>query len=206
MKVFASGVKALSELVSDSNSEYLLSVVIPEVQKLWERFEDLEERHRSYLDKDWLSLLVDADRKARATRGREKVQRIAAILCNAAEAGQTKSTSDTEDMMRIAMDLSDVDVRVLQEIVRTQGPVLSGGRTAVPRYNAYSLWNSGRWNDLGLGGGELLSICKKLESFGLVYPAYNPQQNILSDEPTAFGLLKRGKEFVEYIQRVAHAG
>jgi len=112
IRALSSGVKALSDALGDSNSEYLLSIVIPEVQRLRDRFDRLEERHRQYLDTDWLTLLADADHKARVTRGREKLTRIAAILCGAALRPDQPS-DETEEMMRVAMTVEDRDVSIL---------------------------------------------------------------------------------------------
>lgn len=210
----SSGVRALSDVLGDSNSEYLLSVVIPEVQRLCDRFDELEERHRRYLDTDWLTLLADADHKARVTRGRDRVRRIAVILSGSARRAD-QSSDETEDLMRVAMSLSDLEVRVLGELVKQQKPSFNSdsgraGYDDVSRYWAgadrqgYQEPNRMPAVALGISEGGLQTACVKLQSFGLVVQIDRSSTfGVLGLPP--FSILSQGIKFVESIKPFAEA-
>jgi hypothetical protein len=77
---FSDALSAEAADISAENSRYLLSIVIDEVKRLSDASDQLSKEHQEFLDRDWIRLLVDADLKARATRARERVERIARIL------------------------------------------------------------------------------------------------------------------------------
>jgi hypothetical protein len=214
IRALSSGVKALSDAIGDSNSEYLLSVIIPEVQRLCDRFDELEVRHRSYLDTDWLTLLADADHKARVTRGRDRVKRIAVILSDSARRPDQPS-DEAEDLMRVAMSLTDLEVTVLAELVKQQEPYFNSdsGRANyddVNRYwagadrHGYQQRNRMPAVTLGISEGELQTACAKLQSFGLVVQIDRSSTfGVLGLPP--FSTLSRGIKFVESIKSFAEA-
>jgi hypothetical protein len=210
LKTFSSGVKAVSEAFSDSNSQYLYSLVIPEFQKLCRRFDEIEERHRTFLRMDWLSLLADADRKARATRGEERIRRIASILCNAAEAGPSQTAADAEEMMRVAMSLDDNDILVLRWLCDGLKDRFSITTGRVDHESVNSFWGQvdqhGNTRSLGepavpgnLSLGDLMSACAKLQAFGLVVQV---GQNDMKVSPATlpYGPLRKGYDFLRYVR------
>jgi hypothetical protein len=144
-------------------------------------------------------LLVDAARKAEATRSRERVERLGLILAKAAVAPRITDPDDFEEMMRVAMDLSDKDITPLQALVRVEGDLLRS-QEYIPRYTAHTLWENGPWGDRV--DSELDSIFSKLESYGLVSRIAPPNNlNIMADIPNRYVLLKKGLRFVESILR-----
>ena len=202
LQALSTGVKILSEARADSNSEYLLSVVIPELQRVIERFDQLDERHRRYLDTDWLTLLVDADHKARLTRGREKVNRIAAILSSSPE-NPDRAAEDTEEMMRVAMSLSDVDVVVLGELARANEQVHAPrGESRGVRGSEMQAWDAVDFFRLGLTEHAVESKLGKLYSFGLVAPLNftknRPPGSTFGVPINAYELLKKGWNFIDW--------
>lgn len=69
----------------------------------------------------------------------------------------------TEEMMRIAMELSGQDVVYLGELVKLEGErVRASGR--LERYDAHTRWEGGPWGTRP--DGELDSTFSKLESYG----------------------------------------
>ena len=82
-----------ASMFARDRSKYLLSVVISELQGLIEKFESLERSHQDYLNRDWLSLLLDADRRARETRALSKIERIGKIVSSAAYDKRLPGTS-----------------------------------------------------------------------------------------------------------------
>ncbi len=90
-----------------------------------------------------LELLLDASRRASVTRSLERVKRIGMILANGI-VPQVIDGDGTEEMMRIAMELSDRDVVYLGELVKLEGDkVRTSGR--LERYDAHTRWEHGPW-------------------------------------------------------------
>lgn len=137
-------------------------------------------------------LVVDATRKAVNTRSLKRVERIGIILANGV-VQKTLHSDRIEEMMRIAMELDDVDLRYLAELVRIEGDTVSAsGR--VTRHRAYTAWESGTW-----GNGtdpELDSVFSKLASYGLVVQIPPPNNlNIMADFQNRYALLPKGLHF-----------
>jgi hypothetical protein len=100
-------------------------------------------------------------------------------------------------MMRIATELTDIDVTYLRDLVSIQARFLEG-RSHVERYTAYQSWESGPWR--GRVDPTLDSVFHKLESYGLVSAiAPNNTFNIMADIQTRFVLLPKGRRFAELI-------
>jgi len=202
IRALYASVKAVSDALGDSNSEYLLSVLIPEVRRLCDGYDELDERHRRYLDTDWLTLLADADHKARVTRGKEKVRRIAAILSDSARKPD-QPTEDSEEMMRVAMNLSDRDVAALKEISLHDRKGMFG-RIETRGVRGFEMkdWYSINWYALGFTEHEVESTCGKLYSFGLVAPLSSsdnrPPGNTFSVPLNAYELLQKGRDFLAW--------
>jgi hypothetical protein len=143
-----------------------------------------------------LELLLDAARRVSRTRSLERVKRIGAILANGVMLQIDSSKADTiEEMMRIAMELSDRDVSYLADLVRVEGSyVRSHGR--LERYDAYTRWEQGSWGTRA--DGEIDSVFSKLESFGLVSRIPPPNNlNLLADFQNRYVLLRKGLHFVD---------
>ena len=138
-------------------------------------------------------LLLDAARKAENTRAKERVKRIGLILANAIVQAKIE-TDEAEEMMRVAMDLSDRDVQLLGELVRIEGPMLQT-RPYIERYQANQAWEHGFWGTRI--DPELDSVFSKLESYGLVSRIAPPNNlTIMADYQNRYVLLKKGMRFV----------
>lgn len=146
-------------------------------------------------------LLVDATRKAFSTRAMERVKRIGLILANGMIQAAPTDADEIEELMRVATELSDNDIRYLRELVRIEGAqVESQGR--VERYTAHTLWENGFWGTRS--DGEIDSVFSKLESYGLVARISPPNNlNIMADFQNRYVLLKKGMRFVELIMQKA---
>jgi hypothetical protein len=73
---------------------------------------------------EWFTLVEDGLKKAEQTRAKERVQRIGQILANSLVRVPVPNADDVEEMMRIAMELSDSEVQSLDELVKVQGPTV----------------------------------------------------------------------------------
>jgi hypothetical protein len=103
---------------------------------------------------------------------------------------------NVEEMMRVAMELSDRDIVFLNELIRVQGTaVRQSGR--ISRYDAWSTWPNGTWGERL--DGEIDSTFSKLEGLGLVSRLGPPNNlNITADVQNRFALLKKGLGFAKF--------
>jgi hypothetical protein len=146
-------------------------------------------------------LLLDAARKAEGTRAKERVKRIGLILANGIVESKLPDADEIEEMMRVAMELSDHDIEFLRELVRIESSLLQM-RDHIPRYDAHTKWEQGRWGDRI--DPEIDSVFSKLESYGLVARLAPPNNlNILADFQNRYVLLKKGLRFVTLIREAA---
>jgi hypothetical protein len=144
-------------------------------------------------------LLVDAFRKAENTRAKDRVRRIGLILANAMIETAPKDSDEIEEMMRVAMELSDGDVRFLKDLVKLEGHMLEGDLKRIPRHAAHVKWAEGPWGERI--DPELDSVFNKLESYGLVSRIAPPNNfNIQADYQNRFVLLPKGARFVALIK------
>ena len=146
-------------------------------------------------------LLLDAARKAEATRSKERVQRIGIILAHTAVEPKPIDADEIEEMMRVAMELSDRDTEFLCELVRIEGvTVAAQGR--MTRNSAHTMWERGFWGTRV--DPEIDSIFSKLESYGLVARIPPPNNlNIGADFQNRYVLLKKGLRFVDLVKQHA---
>jgi hypothetical protein len=146
-------------------------------------------------------LLLDASRKAAVTRAKGRVKRIGLILANAISDSDVADADEIEEMMRVAMELSDGDIKYLKELIRIEGALLAN-RDHIPRYDGYMLWEQGSWG--GHVNPELDSAFSKLESYGLVVRIAPPNnQNLLADFQNRYLLLKKGARFAKLAREAA---
>jgi len=180
--------------LESERSEYLLRCVIDDLKWLRGEVQNLTEMQQQYLSTDWVALLFDADKKARATRARTKIERIAKVLCSSIRIEPTPPADQTEEMMRIATELTDDDVLVLNHL-----------RQAVDRY-----WRlaSDALHTLpvpevpGFTADSVLGICGKLQSLGLIAGAEQHARALKqASYPTGGGfvLLDRAEAFLQFI-------
>jgi hypothetical protein len=166
-----------------------------ELQRLRESLSDKQSQERG---EALNALLLDGARKAEATRARDRVRRIGLILANAAIANAMPDGDDVEELLRIAMELSQRDVTFLRELVKVEGPTLET-QDRLARPAAYQMWERCQWTTRM--DGELDSVFSKLESYGLVSRIAPPNNlNIHADFQTRFALLKKGLRFVQFIK------
>jgi len=146
-------------------------------------------------------LLLDAARKAESTRAKDRVKRIGLILANAAVESKPTDADEVEEMMRVAMELSDRDIMYLRELMKIQGS-MHQTQDHIPRYAAHTSWELGFWTTRI--DPEIDSVFSKLESYGLVARIPPPNNlNIMADFQNRYVLLKKGMRFVSLIREAA---
>lgn len=178
--------------------ETVANVVIKHDQDISHLRESQSAEQKKARESQEAGLIVDGARKATATRSLARVRRVGSILARAIIASAPPDEDEIEEMMRIATELTDVDVRYLGDLVSLQKRYLEG-RSHIERYTAYQSWESGPWGSRV--DPTLDSVFHKLESYGLVAAiAPNNTFNIMADIQTRFALLPKGKRFAELIE------
>jgi hypothetical protein len=184
----------------------MLEACIEETNRQAERVGNLQakmDEQEAQIRSDVLTeLVMDAARKAENTRSKERVKRIGRILANAAFETKPTDADEVEEMMRVAMELGDREVKLLRALVKIEGEsVLTKGR--IERYDAYTRWEKGPWgNRLD---PELDSVFSKLESYGLVSRIAPPNNlNVMADVQNRYVLLWKGARFAQLIRSLAN--
>ena len=82
--------------------------------------QSLSGQQRKAREEQEAGLLVDGARKASSTRSIARVHRIGLILAHSISSSAIPDEDEIEEMMRIATDLSDIDVTYLRNLVNIQ--------------------------------------------------------------------------------------
>jgi hypothetical protein len=182
------------------NWELLLKVLLQEIKALRERVDELDETHRLFLREQFYSLLIDGLRRAENLPAKERVKRIALILANAAKVGPSQPFDSTEELMRVAMELSDLEVEYLRQLNEFHPFPFDepgGGLTTVEEANRN--WADRHPSLGGVDNSDYQSIALKLQSFGLI-EAVERRPVIVGPDITPYRMLKKGAAFVRFIQ------
>jgi hypothetical protein len=146
--------------LESERSRYLLRNVIEDLKWLHGGLDKLTQQQQEYMSTNWVELLFDADKKARATRAKTRIARIAKILCSSIQIEPTPPADQTEEMMRIATELTDDDVVVLRQL---RGAFENYSH--LPPHATHSLVVP---VVPGVPPDSVLGICGKLQSLGLI--------------------------------------
>jgi hypothetical protein len=99
-----------------SNREELLSAMLERVREhssVLVRVAAQSEDHARFFKEEFPGLVVEAVRRSETVRSKERIRRFAAILTHSLEVGHKDGADYVEEMLRIATELSDRDVKVL---------------------------------------------------------------------------------------------
>jgi hypothetical protein len=185
----------LIESRRQENRVYYVRVLADELRALGARVAKLDEAHARFIANELPGLISEGARRATDVRADSRIRRIAAIVVHAAEVGPAKAVEVADEMMRIAAELTDHEVKLLLEMYKVQ-------KQSGPRPNVNDNVNS--WRHLEqtnplFTGPDTYSICAKLQSFGLIITM--GRSDNLGLESITYGILPRGKEFIDYIHR-----
>ncbi len=196
----------------EGRRRYMADTLKDELRRVRGRLEQLDDEYRRFVQGEFWDLVLDGLQKAERTRSLSRITRIARILANATADRPLKTGDQTEELMRVAMDLDDDDIRVLAEIVRGQRGSLDEASGRVNQEAANNYWRSGIAEQLtdgktpaarlGMSDGEIQSHCAKLQAYGLIVQApRNDMKLPLGIIP--YSVLRRAVEFVEAIRAAA---
>ena len=197
-------IQKIADIIGDDGNErikIMLQTVADEVIKHDKEIRQIHERQNAEQNRarseQEARLVVDGARRASVTRSIERVKRIGIILAQAIADPRPPDEDEIEEMMRIAMELTEVDVKYLRNLANIQGKFVRG-RTHIERYTAYTEWERGPWGTNV--NAEVDSVFHKLESYGLVAAlAANNTFNITADIQTRFALLPKGLRLTDLI-------
>jgi hypothetical protein len=186
---------------SQHRIKVMLETCADEIKKHEDRIANLEQRlspeESQRREKETGELMVDGARKASNTRSPERVKRIGLILANSLTDAAPIDADMVEEMMRVAMELTDNDISHLRELVRIEGALVEP-KGRIERWTAHQTWEQGSWRSAI--NGEIDSVFSKLESYGLVSRIPPPNNlNITADFQNRYLLLMKGLRFVKLI-------
>src|SRR5262249_45713387 len=143
------------------NLEYLQQCMRDDLRDVRREVEEQAEKHQDFYCDEIPALLIDGYQRAETLRLKSKIKRIATILVHALVKGPDCPPETTEEMLRVAANLDDLDVEILRQIVEVQGRRMAGGQDALGMNVVNPLWKEHRPMVAGLSAGDLTSICHK---------------------------------------------
>jgi hypothetical protein len=190
---FLGGINGALDRRAASNRAELLSALMKRVQDHTTTLKQLvaeSEDHLRFFREEFPGLVEEAARRAQIVRSQDRVRRFASILIHALEVGPRDGADFVEEMLRIATELSDQDVKILGLALRA----FDDHKARMPSSDSVVAANA--WLDMksGVSHDELESTGAKLQSFGL---ASRVQRQ--TGERNTYRVLERGRRFVDYI-------
>jgi hypothetical protein len=201
--------EGLKDRIAEDSHEKLrlmLATCIDEVRRHEESIKQLREQQTEYQSRQKVieDLMQDAARKAENTRAEERIVRIGLILARVIVAPDQPNADEAEEMMRIAMNLSDYEIGFLSELIKVEAGLLQS-RDFIPRYDAYTMWERCNWGTKI--DPELDSAFSKLASYGLVAPIAPPNNlNISANIQNRYVLLRKGLRFASLTGKTSSGG
>jgi hypothetical protein len=182
----------------EENRGYLLDTLAGEVRYAIQKVGDLSKEHLDFVREELPGLVLEANERAAETRSKAKIQRLAKIVGFALEVGPASSVEIADEMLRIATELSERDVKILVDL-DAQNQVI-GTKLGTPNVNdANAVWKALQSRDPFYGRADVYSACATLQGFGLVI-AVERNQNLLDLESVPHALLPKGRAFLEYVR------
>jgi hypothetical protein len=186
---------------------YLVDVIIERVQELGVEVQSHSDKHKAFIENDWVNLVLDGVAKAQQARARERIKRLGEILAYAYAEGEKRSPDLTEEMLRIAAGLDEDDVKVLAWLCEGMKSKFSRKTGQVDFESANDFWGRVEHHEgkpstpEGLNVGDAMACCAKLQAFGLVLQVRQNPGKMFTLLP--YGPLTRGYEFIEYLRSVS---
>ncbi len=184
------------------NQTYLLKTLANELKYAIARLHDLSAEHERFIQEEIPGLVVEAHNRATQAGSKRRIQRFAKIVAYAIEVGPAETIDTADEMLRIASELSDEDIRVLRDLNAACGQLFGCIPEAPNINNANSVWKTLQEQDPFYKGAGVHSTCAKLQSFGLV-TAVERIPTVLGLDSIPYWLLPRGRAFLEYIREAA---
>jgi hypothetical protein len=193
----------------EDRRRYMADTLRDELRRVRSRLEQLDEEYQRFVQGEFWDLVLDGLQKAERTRSFSRITRIARILANTTVDRPLKTGDETEEIMRVAMDLDDDDIRVLAELVRGQKDSLDEASGRVNHEAANNYWRSGIAGQLtdgknpaarlGMSEGEIQSHCAKLQAYGLIVQVQRNDMK-LAQGIVPYSVLRRAVDFVNAIR------
>jgi hypothetical protein len=187
------------------NRNELIDVFVEELKYRGAQVDSLtasSEEHRRFMEHEMGGLLLDALQRAEEVRSKVRIAHLARILRHAAEAGPRDGSDYVEEMMRVAIDLTDRDVALLRDMEGAHPLRLARSENRYIKGSAISVWEGLNWKERGYSEQEVESICCKLQSFGLVSSLdLSRRRGTAASQKNGYEILQKGLDFVAYIRK-----
>jgi hypothetical protein len=172
------------------NQMLLVLLVSEELRSVQDRLRKVQDDHKQFLHEEFPGLLLNAFKRVEWVRSKTRIQRLAKVLRAAVMEGPARSADETEEYMRVTMELGEEDILVLSALCdyKVQGDS--------------ALKSMSEFRVAGVQPEDMDSVLSKLQSYGLV--AFVPDQIIGAGGPDyPFRVLPRGRKFLSAISVVA---
>ena len=142
-------------------------------------------------------LVLDAATKSRRHRAKGRLREAHWLHpANAVVEAKQTEADEVEEMMRVAMELSDHDIEFLREFGENRRFHASKGKITSRAYDAHA--NGSRADGDRIDLRDRHSVFSKLESYGLVARLAPPNNlNLMADFQNRYVLLKKGFRILE---------
>ena len=119
----------------EEHQRLFMETVFGELKRLWSKSDALTEEHRKFLCGDFLGLLIDGIKKAEDVRAKERIVRLAKIVTGTAQRWPEVDLNDSEELMRVAMNITDKEAEFLRQMTLMPSSNHQGGIATIEEAN-----------------------------------------------------------------------
>ena len=203
--------KKLGARKDEANLIYLGEAIVDDVRRLYRLNDDMKRRLQSMLDSpQFAEAVANATLHATRTNVKERLKRLAHVISNGIREGDL-AHENLDDMMRLAVILTDNDVKVLKIVYEMQRDLFSpeslrnqrGFRSNLIMRRWQEWWGQHIGDYSGEGLLEFMNSSARLFGEGLVIQIQKSFAN--SPVQDDMELLLSGKRFYEHLVDIASA-
>jgi hypothetical protein len=182
----------------EDNTLYLLEAVISQVHRLQNEFQRFSDAHKQFIEDQFPRLMIEAVSKAERTGSRERIERLGMIVVHTLRQGPEADLDQTDEMLRVSVELSAADVDILVAIYSVEFIELAPMNFLPDKNVANRSWKQLQSLYPIFASPEVHSTCAKLQSLGLVTQVpVIPTMLDLTSIP--YAILRNGAQYVEAI-------
>jgi hypothetical protein len=184
----------------ENNTQYLLDAVIQHVRRLEQNVKALYEQHQEFVEIALPNLTLEAVARAQQTSSEERIDRLGLVVVHSVLRGPTFADGQPEEMLRVSVELSALDLDVLAQIYAVQAVELRRHNFLPEQNLANSSWKQLQASNPLFQSSEVYSICAKLQSLGLLTQVERiPTMLGLTSIP--YAVLRNGATYLELVEK-----
>ena len=207
----AACIRRLGVPTVEENLDFLGSATEAELSRVERKLEaqgkSIDEIQSRMASAEFKEAIAAAVLQTQRTNQKTRLSRMALLIANGFAANELEPEK-IDDMMRAAVELKDVDIRLLGDVYTMQSPFMGTqnwiDKPIGEKWNILSgywqkYWDENKSRYLGLSGMKLMGSFARLESLGMIAPGPNRSS---SSSPVAqcYFLLPDGARFYEWLQ------